>query len=121
MRKILVAILSIIYLSCTKSAAIEKDLEAPQVRINYPTGVTTLPAGLPLCMSFSIIDNKSLSSVWLEVNGTTREYFPVTRSIDIIEKYTAPVGTTGDLTATLYARDESGNESSSVIRFTVNQ
>jgi hypothetical protein len=109
--------------SCTKQLKHEQDLTKPVIKVDYPTDRPKINGGDPLCMKVLISDNKSLASVWLEVNdgnGFKKEYFIPGRSLDIIEKYTAPTAVNGHLIATFFATDEAGNITSEKIEFRVN-
>lgn len=93
------------------------------MKIEYPLDVPELPLGYPLCMKVLIKDNRDLSTVWLEVNdgtGYRKEYIPVTRSLEIIEKYFSPVGASGAFKAKFFAMDQAGNTSSAEINFVIN-
>ena len=110
-------------LSCSKDVKYEQDLAKPTIKVEYPTDNPKLKAGDPLCMKVLINDNKSLANVWLQVNagnGFQKEYAVTGRSIDIIEKYTAPPGVNGSLIAKFFATDEAGNMSVVEISFSVN-
>lgn len=112
----------ILFFSCSRSeiAGLEPDLVKPVIKIEYPLDIPVLPKGYPLCMKFLVKDNQSLATVWIEVNdghGFRKEYIPFTRSMEVIEKYFAPDGVSGELLARFFATDQSGNSSSAEIRF----
>lgn len=113
----------VVIISCSKQATHEPDTVKPLIKVDYPTDNPAINAGDPLCMKVLISDNKSLANVWLQVNdgnGFEKEYSITGRSLDIIEKYTASPGVSGNLIAKFFATDEAGNMSSEEIRFTVN-
>ena len=113
----------IVIVSCTKEAKYEPDTVKPTIKVEYPTDNPKLNAGEPLCMKVLISDDKSLANVWLQINdgnGFLKEYPVSGRSIDIIEKYTAPPGSNGSLIAKYFATDEAGNMSTEEIKFSVN-
>jgi hypothetical protein len=113
----------VILASCSKQAAYEKDITKPEIEVVYPLDKPVIAPGDPLCMKVLISDDKSLASVWLIVNdgkGFRKEYALPGRSMEIIEKYYAPAGVYGNLTATFYAADEAGNTSSRELLFVVN-
>jgi len=114
--------MSIFFISCSRSAStgLEAHLTNPLIKIVYPQDVPVLPAGFPLCIKVQISDNGSLANVWVEVtdgHGYRKDYPVNGRSIEIIEKYIAPAGVTGDLTANFFAIDESGNTSMHAVKF----
>ena len=116
-------ILAFFLISCAKDITTETDTIKPEIKIVYPLDEPVIPAGYPLCMKVLIGDNKSLASVWLEVtdgHGFKKEYNIPGRSIEIIEKYIAPAGVSGNLIAKFLAMDETGNLSSAEIKFAVN-
>ncbi len=102
----------------------DADITKPDIKVVYPIEIYEIPQGYPLCMKVLVSDDKSLATVWLEVNdgtGFKKEYaIPPGRSIEIIEKYNAPAGVRGELAAKFFATDESGNTSSREIRFVLN-
>ena len=110
------------FISCTKDINKETDILKPEIKIVYPLDYPVIPAGYPLCMKILIHDNKNLSSVWLEVNDGNvfkKKYDIPGQSMEIIEKYIAPVGINGNLVAKFFAMDETGNFSSEEIKFSV--
>lgn len=116
-------IISLLFISCTKDAAIETDISKPVIKVVYPLDVPQLPQGYPLCMRVQISDNKTLSTVWLQINDTQgygKDYPVAGKSIEITEKYLAPAGISGDFIAIFSATDETGNTSSKEIRFVIN-
>lgn len=116
-------ILAFFLISCAKDIATETDTTKPEIKIVYPLDEPVLPAGYPLCMKVLIGDNKSLANVWLEVtdgHGFKKEYDIPGRSLEIIEKYIAPAGVSGNLIAKFFAMDEIGNLNSAEIKFTLN-
>ena len=116
-------VINLIFVSCTKEAIHEPDTIKPEIKVVYPTDHPAIPTGFPLCMQVMITDNVSLSKVWLQVNdgaGLKKEYEIPGRIMSITEKYAAPTGTNGQLTATFFALDEGSNLSSVEIKFTVN-
>lgn len=113
----------ILIVSCTKETRYKQDTIKPTIEVDYPTDRPQINAGDPLCMKILISDNKSLANVWLEINdgnGFKKEYSITGRSLDIIEKYTAPASFTGNLIARFVATDEAGNISTEEIGFSVN-
>ena len=111
------------FISCTKESITETDIIKPEIKIVYPLDKPVIPAGYPLCMKVLIHDNKSLSSVWLEINdgyGFKKVYDIPGQSMEIIEKYIAVDGFSKDMIAKFFAMDETGNLSSEEIKFTVN-
>jgi len=113
----------LLFISCTKEIIIEADTTKPEIKVVYPLDKPIIPAGYPLCMKVLISDNKNLLTVWLEITGGhafKKEYIIPGRSMEIIEKYTAPAGVSGNLIAKFFAMDEAGNLSSEEIKFSVN-
>lgn len=111
-------------LSCSKQAAdvSQPDLSKPKIKLIYPQDVPVLPPGFPLCIKVQVSDDSDLSAVWMEIddgNGYRRNFTVTGKSIEIIEKYTAPAGVTGEFTAKFFAIDETGNESSLAVKFFV--
>lgn len=116
-------LITIIFLSCSKESVYEKDTVNPEIEVVYPLDKPVIAAGDPLCMKVLISDDKSLASVWLQVSdgkGFRKEYSLPGRSMEIIEKYYAPAGVYGNLTATFFATDEAGNTASRQILFVIN-
>ena len=112
-----------LFISCTKEAAYDVDNVKPVIKVIYPTDNPIIPAGYPLCMKILISDTRNLSTVWLEIidgYGFKKEYTVNGRSIEIIEKYTAPAGVSGNLIAKFFATDDAGNLNSEEIKFAVN-
>jgi hypothetical protein len=113
-------LITIIFLSCTKESVYEKDISKPEIEVVYPNDKPVINTGDPLCIKVQISDDKSLVSVWLQVNdgqGFKKDY-PITgRSIEIIEKYYTPGGIKGQLTAKFFATDEAGNTGTAEILF----
>jgi len=125
MRKLSFFYLSIImfFISCTKQSLCEKDEVNPKIEVLYPIDNPVIRAGEPLCMKVLIRDNQSLMNVWLQVNdghGFKKNYPVIGMSMEINEKYIAPVGVKGNLSAKFFAMDEVGNFSSQEIKFAVN-
>ena len=115
--------IALLFISCTKEATYNIDNVKPVIKVVYPTDNPIIPAGYPLCVKVLISDTESLSTVWLEINdgyGFKKEFTANTRSLEIIEKYTAPSGVTGNMIAKFTAVDEAGNVSSEEIKFAVN-
>jgi len=115
-------IISLFFISCSKNAStgLEADLTNPLIKIVYPQDVPVLPAGFPLCIKVQVSDNRSLVNVWVEItdgHGYRKDYPVNGKSIEITEKYIAPAGVTGDLTANFFAIDESGNTSMHAVKF----
>ena len=113
----------LLIVSCTKQSISEQDTIKPKIEVVYPIDDPVIRSGDPLCMKVLISDNKSLMSVWLQVNdghGFKKEYSIPGRSMDIIEKYIAPSGVNGNLIAKFFAVDEVGYLSSEEIKFAVN-
>jgi len=111
------------FITCTKATFCEADSMKPEIQVVYPIDNPTIRAGDPLCMKVLISDNKSLMNVWLQVSdghGFKKEYSIPGRSMDIVEKYIAPVGVNGNLIAKFFAMDEAGNLSSEDIKFAIN-
>ena len=116
-------ILILLFISCTKDIIAETDATKPEIKVVYPLDKPEIPAGYPLCMKVLISDNKNLLTVWLEItdgHAFKKEYIIPGRSMEIIEKYTAPAGVSGNLIAKFFAMDEVGNLSSEQIKFSVN-
>ncbi len=126
MKKLLFILFISGFLACSKSQVSydpERDITKPIMKIEYPLDVPVLPRGYPLCMKVLIKDNQSLSTVWLEINdgnGYRKDYLPITRSMEIVEKYFAPQGISGEFLARFFAMDEAGNTSIAEIRFVMN-
>jgi hypothetical protein len=118
-----VVVILLITLSCTKVAMYEPDTVKPVIKVFYPLDNPAIDQGYPLCMKVLITDNRSLVDVWLLIDDGHgfKKTYPVTgRSIEIIEKYTAPADTRGQLSAWFYATDDAGNMSAEEIRFVMN-
>ena len=114
---------ALLLISCTKEATDNIDDVKPVINVIYPTDNPIIPAGYSLCVKVLITDTERLSTVWLEITdgyGFKKEYTANTKSLEIIEKYTAPPGVTGNLVAKFTAVDEAGNISAEEIRFSVN-
>ncbi len=125
MKKFLLSffIIALLFISCTKEATHHTDNVKPVIKVIYPTDNPILPAGYPLCMKVLISDAESLSTVWLEITdgyGFKKDYTVNAKSLEIIEKYTAPAGVTGNMIAKFTAVDVAGNISSEEIKFEVN-
>ena len=125
MRKLscLYFLIIVFLISCTRQAFCEKDEVNPKIEVLYPTDNPVIRVGEPLCMKVLIRDNQSLMNVWLQVNdghGFKKNYPIIGMSMEIIEKYIAPAGVKGNLSAKFFAMDEVGNFSSEEIRFAVN-
>ena len=109
-------------ISCSKNAStgLEADITNPLIKVVYPRDIPVLPAGFPLCIKVQVTDNRSLANVWVEItdgHGYRKDYPVNGKSIEITEKYIAPAGVTGDLTANFFATDESGNTSTHAVKF----
>ena len=116
-------VFALLFISCTKEATHDVDKVNPVIEVIYPTDKPIIPAGYPLCMKVLISDTRNLSTVWLEITGGygfKKEYTVNAKSLEIIEKYTAPPGVTGNMIAKFTAIDEAGNISVEEIKFTVN-
>lgn len=116
-------VIALLFISCTKEATHDSDNVKPVIEVIYPTDNPIIPAGYPLCMKVLISDAQNLSAVWLEITdgyGFKKEYTINARSLEIIEKYIAPAGVTGNMIAKFTAVDEAGNVSSEEIKFAVN-
>ena len=116
-------VIALLFISCTKEATYDTDNVKPVIKVIYPTDNPIIPAGYPLCMKVLINDAQNLSTVWLEItdgHGFKKEYTVNGRSTEIIEKYTAPAGVSGNMVAKFFATDEAGNSSSEEIKFAVN-
>ena len=116
-------IICMLFISCAKDSVTDTDITRPDIKVVYPNQIVEIPQGYPLCMKLLISDDKSLAAVWLEVNdgtGFKKEYAIPGRSMEIIEKYNAPAGISGKLSAKFFATDESGNTSSLEIGFVLN-
>ena len=118
-----IIVIILLFISCSREAEYKTDTEKPEIEVVYPTDNPVIHSGDPLCIKVLISDNKSLMNVWLQVNdghGFKKDYPISGRSMDIIEKYIAPPGVNGNLTAKFFAVDEIGNLSSEEIKFVVN-